>query len=116
MINIDKGFYRPLHSWLNVPCLQAGDNFLLLLMHQVTSSIFSLPNPAHIHATMLEPDGKYYYIEEFHFIGDPLLDRQHNEPSPRGGKGIVVPHRRGNRILVQRDIVLGLNVPGYPGR
>lgn len=70
-------------------------------------------NPAHIHPTILEPNGSYYYIDEFYFESDPFL----TEPpaaSPYGGSGIVKPEKiEENYFVVKRDIILGLNVPGY---
>lgn len=70
-------------------------------------------NPAHIHPTILEPNGSYYYIEEFNFESDPLLD---GPPPlrPYGGNGRVKLEKiDDNYFEVKRDIILGLNVPGY---
>lgn len=70
-------------------------------------------NPAHIHPTILEPNGSYYYIEEFQFEGDPLL-KDPPAPRPYGGKGRVQPEKASSTYLeVKRNITLGLNVPGY---
>ncbi|MFD3003338.1 hypothetical protein ACFS7Z_23460 [Pontibacter toksunensis] len=30
---------------------------------------------AHIHLTVLEPDGKYYWLEDYQFEGDASADR-----------------------------------------
>lgn len=68
-------------------------------------------NPAHIHPTILEPNGKYYYIDEYLFKGDPNLQNNHN--SGRGGSGIVELKKEGDLLVADRDIILGLNVPGY---
>lgn len=71
-------------------------------------------NPAHIHPTILEPDGKYYYIDEYRFEGDPFLIRRRRvEEDNRGGSGIVELRRQGDLLVAERDIILGLNVPGY---
>lgn len=67
-------------------------------------------NPAHIHPIILEPDGKYYYIAEYLFEGDPNLK---NGWGDRGGSGVVKLKREGNMPVAERDIILGLNVPGY---
>jgi protocatechuate 3,4-dioxygenase beta subunit len=76
----------------------------------------SRSNPAHVHGTLLEPDGRYYWIEEWHFAGDPLLGPdQPDESSARGSVGLVTPRDRGGLMVVERDIVLGRNVPGYRG-
>ncbi len=71
--------------------------------------------PAHIHPTILEPDGKYYWIESYHFEGDPLLRENEISPvNPRGGRtGLVSLKREGDLWVGTRDIVLGQNVPGY---
>ncbi len=70
-------------------------------------------NPAHIHPTILEPNGSYYYIEAFQFAGDPLL-KGPPAPNPYGGKGRVeLKKLDDNYFVVERDITLGLNVPGY---
>lgn len=69
-------------------------------------------NPAHIHATILEPNGRYYYIEEYNFIGDPNLQNAHDD-NGRGGSGLVELQKKGDLLVAERDIILGLNVPGY---
>ncbi len=71
--------------------------------------------PKHIHMTVLEPDGKYYYIADFFFSDDPkLADSGLLQDDPRGGPGYVItPRRLGNLMVAERDIILGENVPGY---
>lgn len=70
---------------------------------------------AHIHPTILEPDGRYYWINEYLFQDDPLLTA--NEITPRaprgGGNGILTLVKEGDTWVGRRDIVLGKNVPGY---
>lgn len=68
-------------------------------------------NPAHIHATVLEPNGRYYYIDDYNFKGDPNLQNHHDEF--QGGSGLVELKKEGNMVVAERDIILGLNVPGY---
>lgn len=72
-------------------------------------------DPKHIHLTVLEPNGKYYYLEDYLFHGDSLLTEDRiNRPKPRGGEGFVIHPVPDNTILVaSRDIELGKNVPGY---
>lgn len=71
-------------------------------------------SPAHIHATILEPNGKYYWIDSYLFAGDPLLTANQRSPSsPRGSRGILTPVKQGTLLVGQRDIVLGWNVPDY---
>ncbi|MBI1341929.1 MAG: intradiol ring-cleavage dioxygenase [Terrimonas sp.] len=72
-------------------------------------------NPAHIHPTILEPNGKYYWIESYHFAGDPLLtEKEMNPEAPRGGStGVLTLKKEDNTWVGRRDIMLGKNVPGY---
>lgn len=75
----------------------------------------SRSEPAHIHLTVLEPNGKYYWLSNFHFEGDPLLTADETNPSaPRGGNSGLLKLREENGLLADtRDIVLGKNVPDY---
>lgn len=70
---------------------------------------------AHIHPTILEPNGRYYWIDNYLFEGDPLLrPEQLNPKAPVGGVGGVVKlERMGDLWIAERDIVLGKNVAGY---
>ena len=70
-------------------------------------------NPAHIHATILEPDGDYYYIDEIRFEEDPSLENVREYMDGRGGSGVVSLQRKNGIWVAERDIVLGQNVPGY---
>jgi protocatechuate 3,4-dioxygenase, beta subunit len=71
--------------------------------------------PAHIHPIILEPDGKYYWIEEYLFEDDPLLtENELSKSSPRGGNsGVLNLKKEGNLWIGERDIILGKNVPDY---
>jgi protocatechuate 3,4-dioxygenase beta subunit len=71
--------------------------------------------PAHIHPTILEPDGKYYWLGSYHFMGDSLLtDKQINQNSPRGGSdGVLTLKKEGAIWVGRRDIILGKNIPDY---
>lgn len=73
----------------------------------------SRSEPAHIHATIKEPGIKEYYINDFRFTDDPLLDRSKAEKQPRGGSGIVKPVKEKEGWVVKRDIILGLHIPNY---
>jgi len=68
---------------------------------------------AHIHPTILEPDGKYYWLESYLFEGDSLLTARELSPAGhRGGGPAVLPLKKEGDLLVgERDIVLGKNVP-----
>ena len=72
-------------------------------------------SPAHIHITILEPDGKYYWLGSYHFDDDPLLtDKEKSPVSPRGGSpGLLSLKKEDNILSGKRDIVLGKNIPGY---
>jgi protocatechuate 3,4-dioxygenase, beta subunit len=72
-------------------------------------------NPEHIHPTIKEPGIQPYWIDEYLFDDDPILTQRERESQPgRGGKGIIKTTRNGNGMQVaKRDIILGLNVPGY---
>jgi protocatechuate 3,4-dioxygenase beta subunit len=73
--------------------------------------------PAHVHGILLEPDGRYYWIDSWHFRGDPLLDEEEEDAdTARGGSGVVELEREGDLLVARRDIVLGKNVPGYDRR
>lgn len=71
--------------------------------------------PAHIHYTVLEPNGKYYWIEDVYFDGDSLLtDREMQPAAPRGGVlGVLSLKKEGELLVGTKDIVLGKNVPNY---
>lgn len=70
---------------------------------------------AHIHPTVLEPNGAYYYIESYLFEGDTLITEAERHPAaPRGGhSGIVSLTPEGDILAGTRDIILGRNIPGY---
>jgi protocatechuate 3,4-dioxygenase, beta subunit len=72
-------------------------------------------NPEHIHPVIKEPGYSEYWIDEYLFEDDPILSA--NEKSSqrgRGGKGIIKTEKDKNGMqIAKRDIILGLNVPGY---
>lgn len=70
-------------------------------------------NPAHIHPTIKEPGLNAYYIDTWHFKGDPFLQESHLSASPRGGSGLLTLKQEGELWVAKRDIILGLNIPGY---
>ncbi len=70
--------------------------------------------PAHIHATILEPGREPYYIDDFVFDDDPLLTtRERRRRENRGGSGVVRLVHSGDALIGERDIILGLNIPGH---
>ncbi|HEY4653062.1 MAG TPA: intradiol ring-cleavage dioxygenase [Cyclobacteriaceae bacterium] len=72
-------------------------------------------NPAHIHPIIKEPGIQEYWIDEYLFDGDPYLTAKiRRNQQGRGGPGILVTKIDKNGMLItRRDIILGLNVPGY---
>jgi protocatechuate 3,4-dioxygenase beta subunit len=75
----------------------------------------SRSEPAHVHIILLEPDGKYYWLHSYYFADDPLLSQEDRKViAIRGGGSRILDLKSEDGLLVGRkDIVLGLNVPGY---
>jgi protocatechuate 3,4-dioxygenase, beta subunit len=72
--------------------------------------------PAHIHATIKEPGIAEYYIDEFVFDDDPLLTtRERLRTEKRCGSGVLRLVRKDDLVIGERNIYLGLNVPGHAG-
>lgn len=72
--------------------------------------------PQHVHLHVIEPGCCNYWITSVHFADDPFITEKERSGkwSDRGGYGLVEPERRDDGTwVVQRDIVLGLNVPQY---
>lgn len=70
--------------------------------------------PAHIHPIVLEPNGKYYWLDAYHFKGDPLLtEREINPSNHRGVVGLLTLEKEGDIWVGNKDIILGKNIPGY---
>jgi len=71
--------------------------------------------PAHIHAIVSEPGLNEYYIDDYVFDDDPLLTQAKRARLRRlGGSGVITLTKAGGVWKGTRDIVLGLNVSGYP--
>lgn len=72
--------------------------------------------PAHIHCTVKEPHLNEYYIDEIEFDDDIFLtDDIKQQREKRGGSGIVkLSKNQQGTLLCERNIILGLNIPGYP--
>jgi protocatechuate 3,4-dioxygenase beta subunit len=72
----------------------------------------------HVHMHILEPGCCTYYLTGIHFTDDPLLtaDDRRRTMEGRGGNALVTPRRNQDGVwVVERDIILGRGVPGYPG-
>lgn len=71
-------------------------------------------NPEHIHPTIKEPGYTAYWIDEYLFEDDPILSTKEKNSQPgRGGKGVIKVTKVNSMQIAKRDIILGLNVPGY---
>lgn len=74
-------------------------------------------NPAHIHVTIKEPGLNEYWIDEFLFDDDPFLTTEARKNCrDRGGSGIIRTKDVGQMLKAERNIFLGKNIPGHPGR
>ena len=70
--------------------------------------------PEHIHVTVKEPGKNEYYLDDFHFDDDPLLTQAARDRLPnRGGSGISSPQLNAGILTIERDLILGLNIPNY---
>lgn len=69
--------------------------------------------PAHIHATVKEPGLNEYYLDSYFFDDDSLLKKAKTGTALRGGSGIVSVRKENGIAVAERDIILGLNIPGY---
>ena len=68
----------------------------------------------HIHITVKEPKRNEYFIDAFVFDDDPLLTpSKRKQMNNRGGSGIVSLKMENGLLVVNRDIVLGMNIPNY---
>lgn len=70
--------------------------------------------PAHIHPLVKEPGMSLYWIDEYLFDDDPLVtDEVRKGEKKRGGNGIIHLTKKDGVWIGKRDIILGLNIPGY---
>lgn len=72
--------------------------------------------PAHVHVTVKEPnDFKEYYIDDFVFDDDELLTSAYRKKMEnRCGSGVTRLIKKDTLAIGERNIILGLNIPGYP--
>jgi len=68
--------------------------------------------PAHIHLTILQADGGYYWLDGLYFQGDPLLkDVELHPTNPRGGSVGVFRYADNLKTwLCERNIILEKNI------
>lgn len=70
--------------------------------------------PEHIHITIKEPDSNPYYLDSVFFEDDPLLTAdKKGKLKNRGGSGLVSPAESNGILMINRDIILGENIPDY---
>ena len=71
---------------------------------------------AHIHVIIKESDlNSPYWIDEWVFDDDPLLTPANkSRMENRGGSGVLEIKYEGDLQVTYHDIILGLNIPGYP--
>ena len=73
-----------------------------------------MQEPGHIHIYVKEPNTIPYYIDSYLFESDPTLAGEIKESEKnRGGPGIVRLEMKNGIWTANRDIILGLNIPGY---
>jgi protocatechuate 3,4-dioxygenase beta subunit len=72
--------------------------------------------PAHVHITVKEPNAiTEYYIDDFVFDDDPILTSARRiKMENRSGSGVLRLAQKGDLPVGERNIILGLNIPGYP--
>lgn len=74
--------------------------------------------PAHVHITVKEPnDIKEYYIDDFVFDDDKLLTSSKRQKlENRCGSGILRMVQKGDLLIGERNLILGLHIPDYPAK
>lgn len=72
--------------------------------------------PAHIHFVVKEPAiANPYYMDDVVFDDDPLLTpAERGKLGNRCGSGILTLQQKDGWVAGERNIILGLNIPGYP--
>jgi protocatechuate 3,4-dioxygenase, beta subunit len=70
--------------------------------------------PEHIHITVKEPYINEYYLDDYLFDDDTLLTQiKRNVLFNRGGSGIAKPISKSGMLTIERNIILGKNIPNY---
>lgn len=70
--------------------------------------------PEHIHLTVKEPNKNEYYLDDYLFEDDPLLTQEKRKKlSNRGGSGVMTPQEENGIFTIERNIILGKNIPDY---
>lgn len=70
--------------------------------------------PEHIHITVKELKKNEYFIDDYVFNDDPLLTNSKRQNlKNRGGSGIATLNMKDGILTIERDLILGLNIPNY---
>ena len=70
--------------------------------------------PEHIHLTVKEPDKNEYYLDDYLFDDDPILTQiKRDKLNNRGCSGIIKPILEKGMLTIERNIILGKNIPNY---
>lgn len=103
----DESGFQKWHGYLHGWCLTDADGNYEL--HTIRPARYPGNQfPAHIHAAVKEPSGKAYYISDFVFADDSLVNADYLKQIShlKGGTGIVNLVRSGGVWTGVRDIVL----------
>ncbi len=70
--------------------------------------------PEHIHLTVKEPEKNEYYLDDYLFDDDPILTQSRRKKlNNRGGSGITKAIKENGMLTIERNIILGKNIPNY---
>jgi len=70
--------------------------------------------PEHIHIFVKEPGKNEYYLDNYLFADSPMLTQEIRERlKNRGGSGIIDPKEENGILTIERNIILGENIPNY---
>lgn len=71
--------------------------------------------PAHIHVVVKEPGLGEYYVDDLVFDDDPfLVGEERKKLQYRGGSGILRMKKENSIWTGERNVILGLHIPGHP--
>lgn len=110
----DETGYARQHGYLR-GWVKTNENGEYAFYTLVPASYPNSRNPKHIHAIIKEPGKTAYWIDDFVFSDDPLLnDQEKNRKKPAGGNGLLNTKMKNGILEAGRNIELGLNINSYP--